>query len=117
MSPSIREESESAERHDGTNGTGVPLRVLDVPIEGMAAPGAVIESASADVTVLPQELAPLVGLLYPLLWAPGVVTTLLALFTVVRALSRLDPGHRLGPEQTPGPPRLREQRWMKERRP
>ena len=77
-----------------TNGTGVPLRVLDVPIEGMAAPGAVIESASADVTVLPQGPAPLVGLLFLLLWAPGVVTTLLALFTVVRALSRAGAGDR-----------------------
>ncbi|MEV5898013.1 DUF2975 domain-containing protein [Nonomuraea fuscirosea] len=77
-----------------TNGTGVPLRVLDVPIAGMAAPGAVIESASADVTVLPQGPAPLVGLLFLLLWAPGVVTTLLALLTVVRALSRAGAGDR-----------------------
>ncbi|MEV0167850.1 Protein of unknown function (DUF2975) [Nonomuraea fuscirosea] len=77
-----------------TNGTGVPLRVFDVPITGMAAPDAVIKSASADVTVLPSGPAPLVGLLFLLLWAPGVVTTLLALFTVVRALSRASAGDR-----------------------
>lgn len=43
------------------NGIGVPLRVLDVPIAGMAAPDAVIESATVDVTVRHQGPAPLVG--------------------------------------------------------
>ncbi|MFB4279560.1 DUF2975 domain-containing protein [Nonomuraea sp. MTCD27] len=76
------------------NGIGVPLRVFDMPIAGMAAPDAVIESATADVTVRHQGPAPLVGLLYLLLWAPGVVTTLLALFTVVRALGRARSGDR-----------------------
>ncbi|MFI7641527.1 DUF2975 domain-containing protein [Nonomuraea sp. NPDC049400] len=77
-----------------SNGIGVPLRVFDVPVEGMAAPDAAIVSATADVTVAHQGPAPLVGLLYLLLWVPGVATTLLALFTVVRSLSRATAGDR-----------------------
>ncbi|MDA0635774.1 DUF2975 domain-containing protein [Nonomuraea sp. MCN248] len=78
----------------GTAG-GVPLRVFDVPVAGMAAPDATITSATAEVTVRLQGPAPLVGLLYLLLWAPGVTTTLLALFTVVRAVRRARSGDRM----------------------
>ncbi|MFG1966834.1 DUF2975 domain-containing protein [Nonomuraea sp. NPDC049028] len=76
------------------NGVGVPLHVYDVPVAGMAAPDTTISGASADVTVGPQGAAPLVGLLYLLLWGPGVATTLLALFTVVRAIRRARSGDR-----------------------
>ncbi|MER7500353.1 DUF2975 domain-containing protein [Nonomuraea pusilla] len=76
------------------NGVGVPLRVFDVPVAGMAAPDAAIVSATADVMVRHQGPAPLVALLYLLLWAPGVTTVLLALFTVVRALRRVRSGDR-----------------------
>ncbi|GAA4534626.1 MULTISPECIES: DUF2975 domain-containing protein [Nonomuraea] len=77
------------------SGVGVPLRIFDVPVTGMAAPDAAIISASADVTVRHQGPAPLVGLLYLLVWAPGVTTTLLAMFTVVRALRRARSGDRM----------------------
>jgi hypothetical protein len=77
-----------------SNGIGVPLRVFDVPVAGMAAPDSAIVSATADVTVRHEGPAPLVGLLYLILWAPGVATTLLALFTVVRALRRARSGDR-----------------------
>lgn len=75
-------------------GLGVPLRVFDVPAAGAAAENVAIVGASADVTVRPEGPAPLVGLLYLFLWAPGVATTLLALFTVVRALRRARSGDR-----------------------
>ncbi|MDX3109605.1 hypothetical protein [Nonomuraea angiospora] len=75
-------------------GIGLPLRVFDVPVAGMAAPDAAIVSATTDVLVRHQGPAPLVGLLYLLLWVPGVTTTLLALFTVVRALRRAGSGDR-----------------------
>lgn len=76
------------------NGIGVPLRVYEVPITGMAAPDATIFSATADVQVRHHGPAPLAGLLYLLLWVPGVTTMVLALFTVVRALRRVRSGDR-----------------------
>lgn len=77
------------------SGVGVPLHVYDVPVAGMAAPDATIFSATADVQVRHQGPAPLVGLLYLLLWVPGVATTVLALLTVVRALRRARSGDRM----------------------
>ncbi|NJP98021.1 DUF2975 domain-containing protein [Nonomuraea sp. FMUSA5-5] len=75
-------------------GIGIPLQVFDVPSTGMAAGGAVVEDVSAEVTVRPQGASPVAGLLYLLMWAPGTVTGLLALFTVVRALGRARSGDR-----------------------
>ncbi|MEU7860511.1 hypothetical protein [Nonomuraea sp. NPDC049141] len=78
----------------GGNGFGIPLHVYDVPVAGMAAPGAAISHAIADVQVSLQGSAPVVALLYLLLWAPGIATLLLALFTVVRAVRRARSGDR-----------------------
>ncbi|MFD1544814.1 DUF2975 domain-containing protein [Nonomuraea guangzhouensis] len=78
----------------GANGIGVPLHVYDVPVAGIAAPDATITNVTAEVQVRPQGSAPLVALLYLLLWVPGGATTLLALFTVVRAVRRARSGDR-----------------------
>jgi hypothetical protein len=75
-------------------GMGIPLQVFDVPAAGMTVGGATVEAISAEVTVRPRGAAPLVGLLYLLMWAPGTATALLALFTVVRALRRARSGDR-----------------------
>ncbi|MFC4119536.1 DUF2975 domain-containing protein [Nonomuraea zeae] len=79
---------------DAPNGLGIPLRVLDIPVAGLAADGASIGDATAEVTVRPEGASPLAGLLYLLLWAPGTATGLLALFTVIRALGRARSGDR-----------------------
>lgn len=76
------------------NGMGIPLRVFDVPSSGMAAGGASIGDVTAEVVVRPEGAAPLAGLLYLLMWAPGAATALLALFTLVRALRRARSGDR-----------------------
>lgn len=76
------------------NGMGIPLRVFDVPAEGLAAGGATIDAVRADVRVSPDGAAPLHGLLYLLMWAPGTATWLLAVFTLVRALRRARSGDR-----------------------
>ncbi|WP_188192793.1 DUF2975 domain-containing protein [Nonomuraea sp. SYSU D8015] len=76
------------------DGMGIPLRVFDVPTEGLTAGGATIDAVSAEVTVRPRGAAPLQGLLYLLMWAPGTATWLLALFTLVRALRRARSGDR-----------------------
>ncbi|MGP3955013.1 DUF2975 domain-containing protein [Nonomuraea sp. 3N208] len=75
-------------------GIGIPLRVFDVPAEGMAAPGATVGDATAEVVVRPEGAAPLAGLFYLLLWGPGTATWVLALFTLVRALRRATMGDR-----------------------
>ncbi|MEV1240367.1 DUF2975 domain-containing protein [Nonomuraea sp. NPDC050022] len=76
------------------NGGGIPLRVYDLPIEGLAAGDATIGNVAAEVMVRPQGPAPLAGLLYLLMWAPGAATGLLAVFTLVRALRRARSGDR-----------------------
>ncbi|TYB67853.1 DUF2975 domain-containing protein [Nonomuraea sp. PA05] len=75
-------------------GIGIPLHVFDVPTAGITVGGATVENVSAEVTVRPRGASPLAGLLYLLMWAPGTVTGLLALFTVVRALRRARSGDR-----------------------
>ncbi|MFC4007596.1 DUF2975 domain-containing protein [Nonomuraea purpurea] len=79
---------------DVPNGIGIPLRVFDVPTGGMAADGALIDSASAEVTIRPGGAAPLAALLFLLMWAPATATGLMALFTLVRALHRARLGDR-----------------------
>ncbi|TMR20686.1 DUF2975 domain-containing protein [Nonomuraea turkmeniaca] len=76
------------------SGVGVPLRVFDVPVDGLAAGGATIDAVSAEVTVRPDGAEPLQGLLHLLMWAPGTATGLLAMFTLVRALRRARSGDR-----------------------
>ncbi|WP_344474014.1 DUF2975 domain-containing protein [Nonomuraea monospora] len=76
------------------HGIGIPLHVFDVPAGGMTVGGATVESVTAEVTVRPRGASPVGGLLYLLMWAPGTVTALLALFTVVRALRRARSGDR-----------------------
>ncbi|GAA3208355.1 DUF2975 domain-containing protein [Nonomuraea helvata] len=75
-------------------GVGIPLRLFDVPVEGMAAAGATVGDATAEVVVRPEGAAPLAALLYLLLWGPGTATWLLCLLTLVRALHRARSGDR-----------------------
>ncbi|UBU16891.1 DUF2975 domain-containing protein [Nonomuraea gerenzanensis] len=76
------------------HGIGIPLTVFDVPTAGMTAGGATVDDVTAEVTVHPNGASPLGGLLHLLMWAPGAVTVLLALFAVVRALRRARSGDR-----------------------
>ncbi|MBF8187235.1 DUF2975 domain-containing protein [Nonomuraea sp. K274] len=76
------------------NGIGIPLRVFDLPVAGLAADGASIGDVTAEVVARPDGAAPLAGLLYLLMWFPGTATGLLALFAVVRALRRARSGDR-----------------------
>ncbi|MEV4114081.1 DUF2975 domain-containing protein [Nonomuraea sp. NPDC049695] len=75
-------------------GLGISLRVFDVPVEGMAAAGAAVSDATAEVVVRPEGAAPLAALLYLLLWGPGTTTWLLSLLALVRALRRARSGDR-----------------------
>ncbi|TDD08000.1 DUF2975 domain-containing protein [Nonomuraea diastatica] len=75
-------------------GISIPLRVFDVPTSGIAPAGVAIDGVSAEAMVRPRDASPVAGLFYLLMWAPGVATGLLALFTLVRALRRARSGDR-----------------------